>query len=229
MPWVALLETGSLPKQNVNDTPPSWMTDVNWMELVERSLGCGDNATARLHLGVMKYERFQFEEGIAEWKKSLALSRNPWALRNLAVAEKRAGRLDAAIAYMEEALALEDNRIDKAFTEEYFDLLIAAGRFEALWSAYEALPESRKQADRILMQAGYAAVELDKTDFVEKLVDREFANIREGDNLLVDMWFKYATKREAAQRGVPYSEALYKEIRKTKLPPANFDFRMVDN
>jgi len=60
-------------------------------------------------------------------------------------------------------------------------------------------------------------------------VDREFANIREGDNLLVDMWFKYETKREAARRGVPYSETLYKEIRKTKLPPANFDFRMVDN
>lgn len=229
MPWVALLETGILPEQGMLDTPPSWMTDANWMELLEKSLPGGDNATVRLHLGVMKYESFRFEEGIAEWKKSLELNRNPWALRNLVVAEKRAGHLDAAITLMEEALTLEGNCIDKAFTEEYFDLLIAAGRFEALWSAYEALPESRKQADRILMQAGYAAVELDKTDFVEKLMDREFANIREGDNLLVDMWFKYATKREAVQRGVPYSEELYKEIRRTKLPPANFDFRMVDN
>jgi tetratricopeptide (TPR) repeat protein len=144
MPWVALLETGILPEQSALDTPPSWMTDANWTALLEKSLSGGDNAAARLHLGVMKYESFRFEEGIAEWKKSLALDRSPWALRNLAVAEKRKGHIDGAIAYMEEALALEDNRIDKAFTEEYFDLLIAAGRFdEAVAELQQAVEELR--------------------------------------------------------------------------------------
>ncbi|MGI6142181.1 MAG: hypothetical protein ACOYEH_10715 [Caldicoprobacterales bacterium] len=230
LPWLALLETGVMPEQDVLDTPPSWMIDKKWLTLLEKSINQGgDNATARLHLGIMKYENFLFEEGIEEWKKSLEIDKNPWALRNLAIAEKRAGRLDSAIRYMEEALELENNSIDKAFTEEYFDLLIEAGMFEKLWTTYNTLPESRKNADRIITQAGYAAVELDHLDFVEALEDREFANIREGDNLLVDMWFKYATKREAEKRGVPYSEELYKEIRATKLPPKNFDFRMVDN
>ena len=130
---------------------------------------------------------------------------------------------------MEKALILENNKIDKAFVEEYFDLLIKMEKFEKLWSFYQTLPEERKNSDRILIQAGYAAVELDKTDFVESLTSREFACIREGDNLLVDMWFKYASKQEAKKRGISYTEELYQEVRASKLPPPNFDFRMVDN
>lgn len=230
MPWMALLQTGKLPVQDIMSTPPSWMIDENWMAMLEESLKKdGGNATAKLHLGIMKYENFNFKDGIKEWEDSLKLRRDPWVLRNLAATKKRDGNLDAAIGYMEEALKIENNQIDKTFTEEYFDLLIAAGMFKKIWTTYNELPESRKNADRILMQAGYAAIELDKVDFVEALVTREFANIREGDNLLVDMWFKYAAKREAEKRGVPFSEELYKEIRRTKLPPANIDFRMVDN
>jgi tetratricopeptide (TPR) repeat protein len=228
-PWVALLETGIMPKQDALDTPPSWMTDPKWAALLESSLLLGgDSATARLHLGVMKYEGFCFGNGIGEWKKSLEFERTPWALRNLAVSEKRAGRLDEAIRYMEEALVLENNCVDRAFTEEYFDLLIAAGMFEKLWVAYQNLPEDRKTSDRILMQAGYVAVELNELDFVEIISEKEFANIREGDNLLVDMWFKYAAKREAEKRSISFSDELYRETRTTKLSPANIDFRMVD-
>ncbi len=230
-PWLALLQTGVLPEMDPLDTPPSWMVDDQWRELLEKSLSRpgGDNATARLHLGIMLYESFQFAEGVDQWKKSLQLNESPWAWRNLSVAMVRNNDYDKAIEYMEKALKLEDNKIDRAFVEEYFDLLIKTERFEQLWSFYQGLPEDRKNADRILIQAGYAAVELDKTDFVESLTSREFACIREGDNLLVDMWFKYATIQEAKKRGVPYSEELYKEVRASKLPPPNFDFRMVDN
>lgn len=229
LPWLHLLENGSLPPQGPLDTPLSWMIDENWMMLLEKSLKKEDNATARLHLGVMKYENFKFDAGIADWKESLLREENPWAIRNLAVAADRAGNLPEALRLMERAVEIEDNRIDKAFTEEYFDLLIRAGQFSKLWELFEALPEDRKHADRILIQAGYAAVELDNMPFVEKLTHKEFACIREGDNLLVDMWFKYAAKQEAKARQVPYSEALYKEVRKTQLPPSTFDFRMVDN
>lgn len=228
-PWLYLLENGVLPSQGPLDTPPSWMIDRNWMALVQESLKKEDSATARLHLGVMQYENFEFDAGVAEWKKSLEREENPWALRNLAVVANRAGDLREALRLMERAVDLENNKIDKAFTEEYFDLLIRDGQFSRLWEIFETLPDARKNADRIQIQAGYAAVELDNIPFVEKLTEREFACIREGDNLLVDMWFKYATKQEAKKRQVPYSEDLYREVRKTQLPPGNFDFRMVDN
>ena len=228
-PWLSLMESGAMPEQEALDVPPSWMIDKKWMSLLEKSLEKHDNFTARLHLGVMRYEHFDFDGGIDEWKKSLALKENPWALRNLAVVANRKGDVRGALALMGRAVELENNCIDKAFTEEYFDLLIKDGQFETLWRAFEALPKSRKNADRIQIQAGYAAVELDNIPFVEALTAKEFACIREGDNLLVDMWFKYATKQEAKARGVAYSEALLKEVRATKLPPSNFDFRMVDN
>ena len=230
-PWLALLENGVLPQLDVTSIPPSWMIDGEWQKLLEESLEKqgGDNATARLQLGVMRYENFDFEGGIAEWEKAAQMRRDPWALRNLSVAALRKGDLKKAVSLMGDAFEIEDNAISINFTQEYFDLLIADGQFQKLWDLFEQLPAERKYADRVQIQAGYAAVELDKIDFVESLTDKEFACIREGDNLLVDMWFKYATKQEAKKRGVEYSEELYKEVRRTQLPPSNFDFRMVDN
>ena len=230
LPWVTLLERGAMTEQDALSTPPSWMTDPNWLAILEKSVaGGGDNATAHLHIGVMQYESFDFERGIAAWEKSNEQKKTPWALRNLSVAAQRKGDLERATALMREAWELEHYAIDPAFTQEYFDLLIQNGMFEHIWDIYQTLPAELKENERILMQVGYSAVELDKIDFVELLVTREFAHIREGDNLLVDMWFKYAAKQEAKRRGVALSEALYKEVRRELLPPSNIDFRMVDH
>ena len=228
LPWLALLEDGRIPEQDPLDIPPSWMIDKAWYRELEKSVSSYPSMTGKLHLGIMKYENFDFDGGIKEWEESLEIKENPWALRNLSVAEQRMNNLKKASEYMERAVKLEDNKIDKAFTEEYFDLLIKLGQFDKIWKIYNTLPEERKKDDRIRIQAGYAAVELDNIEFVESLTKCEFACIREGDNLLVDMWFKYATKQEAKKRGVPYSDELYSEVRATQLPPANFDFRMVD-
>lgn len=230
LPWVTLLETGVMTEQDPLSVPSSWMTDAKWRTLLEKSVAsAGDNATAHLHLGIMKYESFDFESGIAEWEKSAAQKKSPWALRNLSVAAQRKGDLDSALSLMQDAWELERYRIDPAFTQEYFDLLIQKGKFERIWDIYQELPGDLRENERILMQVGYSAVELDKIDFVEMLVSREFAHIREGDNLLVDMWFKYAAKQEAKRKGVPFTDTLYKEVRKELLPPSNIDFRMVDN
>ena len=231
LPWLDLLEKGIMQEMDEMTIPPEWMIDEKWQKLLEKSLNSkgGDNATSRLLLGVMKYEGFDFEGGIGEWKRVSGYREDPWALRNLSVAAFRKGNPGEALCLMEQAIEKEDNKISVNFTEEFFDLLIACGRFQELWDRFEKLPDSRKMTDRIQIQAGYAAVELDKIDFVESLVQKEFACIREGDNLLVDMWFKYATKQEAKKRGVEYSDELYAEVRRTQLPPPNFDFRMVDN
>ncbi len=229
LPWLELLRTGIMPEQSPLSIPASWMIDEAWRPLLEKSIQIKEGMTAHLHLGVLEYENFNFEKGIYHWNKSLELQKNPWALRNLAVVRKRQNELDEAIILMQEAVALENFSIDKSFTEEYFDLLIEAKKYEDLWDMYLNLPSERKNVDRIIMQAGYAAVELDKTQFVEDLEEKEFSNIREGDNLLVDMWFKFTAKKEAKSHGIPYSDDIYKEVRATKLPPSNFDFRMVDN
>lgn len=230
LPWITLLETGAMTELDPLSAPASWMTDRNWRALLEQSVaGGGDNATARLHLGVMRYEDFDFEGGIGEWKRSAELEASPWALRNLSVAALRKGDLDEAAELMRRAWEQEAFQIDPAFTQEYFDLLIQKGEYGRIWALYGSLPPALKENERILMQAGYSAVELDKIDFVEILVSREFAHIREGDDLLVDMWFKYAAKQEAKRRGVPYTDELYAEVRGKLLPPSNIDFRMVDN
>lgn len=226
--WTALLDNGILPDSDASSIPASWMIDDKWMSLLEDSLTLpgGDNAMARLHLGVMKYELLDADGGISEWKKSLAIKETPWSCRNLAVSEQRRGNQVQAAAYMEAAVRLENNSIDKAFTEEYFDLLSEAGEYDTIWAKYNELPDERKQDECIMMKTGRAAFEQGEYGFVEVLLSREFAHIREGDNRLVDLWFKYETQKEAVKLGIPASDELYRKIRAERLPPANIDFRM---
>jgi tetratricopeptide (TPR) repeat protein len=229
LPWLSLLETGALPKLNPDDIPPSWMIDENWRELLERSVEKnGDNYLSALHLGVMLYENYEFEKGIKVLEKYLNLRESPWTLRNLAFAAWRKGESDKAVELMKRSAELENNRIDKAFSEEYLDMLLQSQKYKEAWAYIEKVPERIRNSDRILMQAGAAAVETDNLDFVESMLDREFSSVREGDDILVDMWFKFKTKKTAKERGVPESQELYKEVRSQMTPPENIDFRMVD-
>lgn len=228
--WHALLNNGIFPDADAYSIPSSWMIDEKWMALLENSirLPYGDNAMARLHLGVMKYEALDFDGAISEWEKSLAKKETAWSFRNLAVSESCKGNSTKASAYMQAAVNLENNSIDIAFTEEYFDLLGETGEYRTIWEKYSELPDERKQDECILMKTGRAAFELGEYAFVEKLLSRDFTHIREGDNLLVDLWFRYETQKEAVKRGILVTDELYKEIRADRLPPANIDFRMAD-
>ena len=81
---------------------------------------------AHLHMGVMEYENGNRTAGISEWKKSLGQKASPFAYRNLAYDEKQQGNQNQAIEYMKKAVELEDNKIDKVFSEEYMALLLEA-------------------------------------------------------------------------------------------------------
>lgn len=229
LPWTHLLKNGYMPELDSTSVPASWMIDPKWKEILIKSLGeqGGESYVSRLHLGIMCYEAFEYDAAIGHWEASLAVKESPWAYRNLAFAFLAKGETNRAIDLMGRAVAMENNSIDKAFSEEYMQMLVNAKAFETAWKYYENLPEERKEAERPKMLAGVCAVELGNYEFAAPLFEREYAGIREGDNIMTDLWFRYTAKKEFEKRGYGDIDEIEKEIRKTQLPPAAIDFRMV--
>ena len=54
----------------------------------------------------------------------------------------------------------------------------------------------------------------------------EVADLREGENVLTDLWFGLQEKRIAAAEGVPIDEELRARVRRECVPPPEIDYRM---
>lgn len=228
-PWLVLLETGQFPDSSINEIPASWMVQDEWMKLLKESLLVAENQnwTAYLHYGVMLYEKGLEVEALEAWEHSLRTKPSAWVYRNLAEDSKRNGSLSKALSYMKQAYLVSNGFPDRAFVEEYLNLIIENKEFERAWDLYESLPEQFAQSDRIQIILGVAAIELGKDLFVENLFRTEFAVIREGEVQIIDLWYKYNAKKLAIEQNVELSLNLIEEAKRLYPPPTNIDFRVL--
>lgn len=58
---------------DVNEVPPSWMVQEDWLRILEENLKSSENWTwtAFMHLGVMLYEKGEEEKAIEAWENSM--------------------------------------------------------------------------------------------------------------------------------------------------------------
>jgi len=231
--WLALLREGRLPETATEDVPASWMVQDEWRELLEASLSGGDSLSrnrswnAYLHYGVMLLEIGREKEAEAAWETSLRLRPSAWAYRNLARLAVRQGDEERAAACYEQAYLVSGSFPDRAFAEEYLQLLVRRGEFERAWGLYESLPAELAGGDRIRIVVGAAALELGQDEYMRRLFETEFAVIREGETLIIDLWYKYQALKLAKERGVELTEAILTEAKAKFPPPGPIDFRMI--
>jgi tetratricopeptide (TPR) repeat protein len=226
LPWYKLLKSGYIPESPASSTPPGWMTDAKFRALLETSLTKkeGNHYLSRLHLGVMLYELGERAEGVRLWKESVEMNPSPIALRNLAYDARVKGDMSSAVSYMKRAID-PDNAVDKAFSEEYMDLLLTAKKYQEVWEYYQNLPPEKRAEDRISVLAGLAAVRLNEYTFVEALLKRDLACVREGDNSLTDIFFLWQTQKTMKEKHTEENEAAA-YVCQNIMPPGNIDFRM---
>ena len=83
-----------------------------------------------------------------------------------------------------------------------------------------------------MLCASQTAIKLRKMDFIPKVFEREYADIREGESFLTDIWFEFCALKMAKERGLPDDingeelKALIDEAWDTCPPPKAIDFRM---
>lgn len=236
--WLRLLETGRLPSET-----SSFMVDPSWRPLLEASLasyqtagspgdpepGTGNQpglATTLDHLGLLEWENLEPTRAVARWQRAGELG-SCRALRNLAMVAQARGDLVTAVDLMSRACDGVGPHADQAWFEELLNLLVGAGLHERAWQAFQGLPGSTRNSERILLAVARAAIELGHDDFVAALLDRDWAGLREGDTTVIDLWYRRETIRLAAERGVPLTDELLDEVRATLDPPARIDNRMM--
>ena len=245
LPWLSLLENGSLPEQDPASVPESYMVSQKWLPRLQNAPKTWNNL---LHLGIATYECHnteviatkaydEKEDEMATkaakdaWISSVCCAKNCWALRNLAVLARREGNDAGAQAYYDEAIALPGAYDDVALASEYLQYLNDCGCYGKAWDLYASLPENCKNDDRISITVAKTALKLRKTDYLEAFFAVEHHAISEGETTLTDLWFGLCALRLAAERGIvdPTDrelEVLADEAWDACPPDESIDFRM---
>jgi hypothetical protein len=229
-PWLALLKTGSMPAKTPDDMPGAWMIQKEWQKLLISSLKEKENRNwySLLHAGVMAYEDGSRDEACELWKESISMCESVWAYRNLAAAEKMNGNLQQAADYMHKVMNMPFALSDQAFAAEYLALLNNAKRYREAWEVFENLPPDIRSDERVVLIAGSIAVELGNFDFVERLLEREYACIREGECTLTDLWFRLQALKMPEEEVIKTCAGFPGYTRENLKPPARLDFRIFE-
>ncbi len=225
IPWLSLLQTGCMPQAPSEVPGLSYLVDPAWLRHLSDALEKDpENDTALLHKGIALYETNQVEEAQKAWERALALRPTALTLYNLSLCSKNQGDLTKALSYMERALEMLGKPTNGAYFAEYIRLLLDLSRGEEVLSLLSACED---MDDRLCLLYGEAAAQADRVDLLDDaFFAREYAYLREGENMLTELWFWREARRMADARGVAMDEALLQEAMATCVPPQEIDFRM---
>ncbi|MDR1186671.1 MAG: DUF5107 domain-containing protein [Bifidobacteriaceae bacterium] len=218
-PWLRLLREGRF-------TPcsGSFLVDPAWRSLLEGSLARGRDPETLTHLGLLEWEDLNPDRAQELWREAAALG-GRLAMRNLAAASSTEDPT-TALDWMESAWQAGGRNDDQAYAEEYLALLVDCGRHREAWALFQELPEPACASEKVRLTAGRAALAVGELDYVDSLFESDWAGLREGDNVLIDLWYQAQVVKLAAGRGVEVSDGLVGEVMATRTPPRRIDTRM---
>ena len=197
-PWVAFLETGTLPP----GPPRSYVVAKPWSDRLEAA---ADSATVLLHRGVARWAAGRREAAVEAWEAASALDPGSWlAWRNLAAASRLMGEPERSAE--RHLLALDLAPEVPQLRLEAIEALIAASRFREAVALARAAPGS-SFAGRFRFLEAWAAVLDGDLRRAESILEGglEVADLREGDDSLSDLWLLYRRRRAETGADVPFS------------------------
>jgi tetratricopeptide (TPR) repeat protein len=204
------------------------MVQEDWRRLLEEALheGRGDHWLSWLHLGVMRYHAREMEGPRQAWEKSLALEPSAWAYRDLAILAGEDGRADESAELWMKACRMAPALLPLA--AEACKALIEAGRAGDAMGLVEMFPEHVLSHPRMQILEARAALEVGELDRVERILlsGLELTDLREGEDVLSELWFGLHEKRLAAAEKIPIDDKLRERVRREFPPPPQLDFRM---
>ena len=190
-PWRVLLSTGSFPYRAPEDGPGQFITGKKWRELLEACIARSSGApawNALYHLGVMKMENGDEKGAASCWLDAEKACSTAWTQRNLAQLALFKNDIAGALSHYECAVQAAGFYADVSVAEEYAALLVQTERYEKAIELYSSLPDAWKNSDSLVIAYGRVCASLGKKDEAYKTLSRNFANIRESESPLADIW-----------------------------------------
>ena len=228
LPWLGLLQDGTIPLQETAQEPHGFMVQAEWRALLEDSVqsGHGGNWLAWLHLGVMRHYAGDREGASQAWEPSLQHEVTQWAMRNLAVQAQEEGRWEDATALYVDAFRMRPDL--RPLAVECGRCLIEAGRHREWLEMVADFPCAMRSNGRLRLLEAQAALAEGELEKVSEFFEGEIviADLREGENSLTDLWFNYQALRLSIEENLPIEDDLINRIRKQVPIPPKIDFRM---
>jgi len=222
-PWLALLRTTSYPW---DVEPGAWMTQTEWEERLGEAPATWQTW---LHIGVIRHERLDLAGAREAWELSIAAKPNGWAYRNLAQLALRGGNHGEAVSLLDKAWPLTPASVQPAMAREVMEAHLKASQFAEAVGFASRLPESIRNRDRIRLLTARAAVETGDVDTAERLLDREFADVKEGEAEPTKLWVEIQARRIAIKEGIQVDDALRTRARRAFPPPPHLTFGSSDS
>jgi hypothetical protein len=217
-PWLDLHARGAV-QLDLSVPPPSYQVAPAWRERLEAATG----PTAALLRGVAQAYAGDADAALTSWQSSADGQPNAWAWRNVGVLARERDGQQALDAYAE-ARALAPGLAPLA--EEQLRLMLELGRPEEVLATLDRLPAELAARPAVRLLEAQAAVAWGDPGRAGAVLEPGLVvpQIREGAQLLEDLWYGYRALVLAADHGWGADEA--KERARREPLPAVYDFSM---
>ena len=226
--WHALITTGEMPEQPLDEPPASHFVSPDILPLMENQIKKGKaHAALYLHYGTALYANERTEEAYAAYEKSAALKENAWAYRNLSMLEKNErGNMDKALVWMRKALAV--NKSDRGLILNAAQLMLAAERYEEWTELFANLDDKLRGVGRLQLYTAIALIRLARYEEAAGIVNADFVlnDIEEGEVSLSAVWFDLYRHLVKGAECDADENTLRRLVEEQYPLPMHLDFRM---
>ena len=221
-PWMDLARSGSFPCPDPLTPPRSYMLGSPWRSALIKAIASGsDHWYSYYQLGVMYHAENRKEEAREAYLASLEKAQTPWALRGLALLLAGGHQLAEAGARYLEAVRLLPVR---PLVIEAMDCLLSGKDYASMRSLYPSLPAELRENGRIRILYAAALLRSGDLDGADQILHSDLVvpDVREGDELLSDLFFESAAMRRFGRCD---AQSLAWARQNTRVP-RHLDFRM---
>lgn len=220
--WDELASTGRFSDASLKKVPADFAVSSSWVGALENSRNkSGETWLHALLLGIAALDRGERDAARVLFERSISL-KPTWLGRR----QRALVTTDPDAADRDYLAAWASGDAPPALAAEIVALLVKHGRLERLRAFASALPASALADERVHLGRAMVAAGEGDLDLLERLLERHFATVREGENLLDELWV--ALQRGRLQQGLgraPSPAELAARLKQHPVP-AHLNFRM---
>lgn len=220
------IDATQIPTFSLDQQIPMIMTDLGWesffLKAIEKDVKNKD--WYQYHLSVMYFENGDVVKAERLMKEILMIKSYAVVALTLGSLYQRQKEYEQSIFFTELGIAnLVPITIHRFVSNAYHQLFRLYGEmkmYAKIWDVYEVmLSKELEITEEIRMYIVQSAFELEKWEELDSLFELSLDRIREGDNNLVEVWYKRQWKKGLADT--------VEDARANLTAPKHIDFRMV--
>ena len=217
LPWIELLQNGTLGEHAPQDAPISYMCQPEWTALLKNAVKDKDenNWFTWLQLGLNTFITKDYERAELMLQESLASKESPWAMYALAILYRDMGNHQDEVKYMLKAWDMIP--YDISLAKATLRCLYENKCFKELKKVYENMPENLQKEPRCRVYYAFSILDAGDIKGAEDILYDNggllVPDLRECETITLDLWISIQEAKDEP----------------TDNPPRFADFRMFAN